>query len=428
MRLRRTTKLIHTYTLGLLLLVALVSQSATAQSDCLTTIQNFSYQGNKQISDEYLLKWSRLFQGQQVSRADLTRARQNILNTGYFSQVKVSAQEPCQEQSTITVEVEEKRYHLIYPRLSRNGNGDIEKGFRYRGYQLFGVDQNLSLIASKKDYAAGNSAERFDAEYELNLLKHPYQLRWGYQTVDTLLSDTTTPVTTQDTVFSFLAGRNWHTHWASQPIGVFAKLTLHNKSIDGTDSGIATEPGDYNTIGVRLEYNKVNNEIFRHTGHYHSIELSKGLKVLESDSPAVRFRYETRFYHPLNQLDNLNARFIIGLTSEKVFNQYNYSIGGADSLRGIESGSISGNSLWLTNIEYVIGYTRWPSFRSALFTDIGYVFEDATSINDDDWRQTIGIGLRWKLKSFVKTDLVVDYGYDPKNNYSKFYLSTSLPF
>ena len=411
-----------------LILISGFLQSAMAQTDCASTIKGFDFQGNKKIEPEYLLKWAKLTTGQQVTEATLHRARQNILNTGYFSQASVTQDNACTDTAIITIQVEEKRYHLVYPRVSRNGNGDVEKGFRYRGYQLFGVDQNLSLIASQKDYADGNSAERFGADYELNLLNLPYQLRWGYQTIDTLLSGTTTPVTDQDREFSFLVGRDWHTTWTSLPVGVFAKLTLHNKSLDGSDPSIVTMPGDYNTIGVQLEYDKVNDEVYRHTGHYHSIELSKGFNDLGSDSTAFRFRYETRFYHALNQLDNLNTRFIVDLTSEKVFNENNYSIGGSDSLRGIEKGSISGNSLWLANIEYVIGYERWPSFRSAFFTDIGYVFEDATSINDDDWRQTIGIGLRWKLTSFVKTDLVIDYGYDPKNNYSKFYLSTSLPF
>ena len=168
--------------------------------------------------------------------------------------------------------------------------------------------------------------------------------------------------------------------------------------------------------------------IYRRTGHYYSLELSKGSSILNSDFNAYRIRFETRYYHALNLLDNLNTRFIVDYSSEKIFNQYNYSIGGASSVRGIESGSISGNNLYLANIEYVIGYKNWPSFRTSLFTDIGYLLEDSSYLDKDKWQQTIGAGLRWKLKSFVKTDLVIDYAYDPKSEYSKFYLSTRLVF
>jgi outer membrane protein assembly factor BamA len=402
--------------------------NAHAGVDCTTSIQSIEIKGNNKIQPEYLLKWSNLHTGQQISQSDLIRARQDILNTGYFSEVSLLHDGLCRDKATITIQIKEKRYHLIYPRLSRNGDGDIEKGLRYRGYQLFGVDQNLSILVARKDYADGNTADRLGIDYELNLLNLPYLLRWGYQTIETLLTDTINPVIVQDEEFSFLVGREWHTPWTTHPVGVFTKLNLHAKSSDGTDTNVDIDSGDYNTIGAKLEYNRVNDEVIRHTGYYYSIELSKGLNSLASDSTAYRLRFETRYYHALNQLDNLNARFIFDLTSEKVFNQYNYSIGGSDSLRGIERGSITGNNLWLTNIEYVIGYKQWPSFRSSLFTDVGYVFKDYTSINDHDWRQTVGFGLRWKLTSFVKTDLVIDYGYDPKNNFSKIYLSTSLPF
>ena len=119
---------------------------------------------------------------------------------------------------------------------------------------------------------------------------------------------------------------------------------------------------------------------------------------------------------------------MLELASAKVFNEYNYSIGGSNTIRGIKENSQQGNALWLANIEYVIGNQRWPSFRTALFCDISNVFEDATTLNSDDWNATLGIGLRWKLTSFVKTDLVIDYGYDPQTDYSKIYASTSLLF
>jgi outer membrane protein assembly factor BamA len=412
----------------LLLFSSVTPVTAVAETDCHSTIQDFVFTGNQKIQPEYLLKWSKLYKGQQVSQQDLDQARQKILNTGYFSEVKVEHQGLCGEQTTIRIQIKEKMFFLAYPRLSRNGNGDIETGFEFRGYQLFAIDQNLSLLVSNKDYANGNTAKRFKADYQLKPLNLPYELRWAYQSSDTLLAGTTQPVTDQNREFSFLAGRKWHTTWAQLPIGVYAKMILRNKGIEGSDDSVTTKAGDYNTMGVQLEYDKVNDQVYRRTGRYHSIELTQGTSLLGSDFDAYRLRFESRYYHPLNDLDNLNMRFILDFTSKKIFNQYNYSVGGANSLRGIESGSISGNSLYLANIEYVIGYKNWPSFRTSLFTDIGNLSEDSSYIDEDEWRQTIGIGLRWKLKSFIKTDLVIDYAYDPDSNYSKFYLSTSLVF
>ncbi len=412
----------------LLLFSGVNLNTAVAETECLSTIQNIVFTGNQKIDTEYLQKWSGLYKGQKVSQQDIDHARQEILNTGYFSKVDVEHQGLCSDLANISFHIEEKMLFLAYPRLSRNGNGDIETGFEFRGYQLFGVDQNLSLLVSNKDYANGNTAERFEADYEVNPLNLPYELRWGYQTSDTILSDTTQAVTEQNMEFSFLVGRVWNTPWTSKRVGVFAKMIFHSKDLQGTDDNVTTEPGDYNTIGVQFEYDKVSEQLYRRTGRFYSLELSKGSSILNSDFNAYRIRFETRYYHALNPLDNLNARFIVDYSSEKIFNQYNYSIGGASSVRGIESGCISGNNLYLANIEYVIGYKNWPSFRTSLFTDIGYLLQDSSYLDEDKWQQTLGAGLRWKLKSFVKTDLVIDYAYDPKSEFSKFYLSTRLVF
>jgi hypothetical protein len=40
----------------------------------------------------------------------------------------------------------------------------------------------------------------------------------------------------------------------------------------------------------------------------------------------------------------------------------------------------------------------------------------------------VGTGFRWKIESFVKTDLYLDYGYDPEEQEGRFYGGTSLNF
>jgi outer membrane protein assembly factor BamA len=414
--------------LALVLLAKIPTSFADTPQDCSTSTEAIEIKGNKSIRREYLLKWSKLHTGQLITQNDLIEARQDLLNTGYFSDASVSVSGLCQKTAVITIQITEKHFQLIYPRINRNANGDIEKGFRYRGYQLFGRDQNLFVLASRKNYAEGDSADLFSIDYELNLLNLPYLLRWHYQTTDTLLADTTPSVTNHDHELSFLVGRAWHTGWLDEPVDVYAKLTLHDKTIEGDNPSVTTQPGAYHTIGVQLDYDRVNDGVYRLTGYYYSIELSKGLDALDTDFDAFRLRLEARYYHPLNTQDNLNARFLIDVTSDRVFNQNNYSIGGGDSVRGLERGSVSGNTLWLANIEYVSALSHWPEFHWALFTDIGSVSQDTGSISDKHWAQTYGVGLRWKIKSFVKTTLVIDYAFDPDTDYSKAYLSTSTIF
>lgn len=408
-------------------------QPALADSDCSSVIEDIQIEGNKKTQARYLLKWSELQSGQTVSQRDLDRSQQKILNTGLYIDAIVEHNGLCQPNTRLTLRVREKHYHLVYPRLSRNGDGDIDKGIRYRGHNLFGIDQSLSLLLSRKDYASGNSANRIKIDYELNFYELPYQLRWYYYTTDTELVHTAdvltaAPVIEKDEELALLLGRNWQTDVFNQPITVLFKLEMHNKSLSGSDPEINTMPGDFHSFGIQLEYDKVKDLVYRRTGHYHTMEIKRGLEAIGSDSEATQFQLEARYYHPINELDNLNARLIMSLASGKIFNQYNYTVGGAGTLRGIESGLYYGNGLWQANLEYVIGYRRWPSFRTALFSDIGNVFKDAKNLNSDDWKQTFGIGLRWKLTSYVNTDLIIDFAYDPDSHYSKVYAATSLLF
>ena len=80
------------------------------------------------------------------------------------------------------------------------------------------------------------------------------------------------------------------------------------------------------------------------------------------------------------------------------------------------------------NFEYVKGFKKHRKFRTSAFIDIGNVYEDIKSIDITDLRVGVGVGLRWKAVSFVRTDLVVDVGYDIDTGNVKFYAGTRLNF
>ena len=412
----------------LILQACLPAYAQQVTQDCTATIRHIEVSGNKVTQRDNLIKWSGLKVGSRLTAANVILAKQKLLDTGLYREVNVSTDDLCEPEVDISISIVEKRYQLIYPRLSRNGDGDIDKGITYQGSNLFGSDHTLKVTASKKDYASGDSAERIVFSYDMPLSSQPYLLRWSGGSIDTLLSHTAQNVIESDQSFAFLVGRDWHNDNFTQPVQVFAKFNLQQKSLSQPSSQTDLLPGYYNTIGIRLEYDDVHHEKFRRYGKFYALEINRGMEFIQTDFEVSHLQLEARYYHRINSLDNFNSRFIVALASGDVFNQHNYSMGGNSTLRGIESDSVSGNNLWQGNLEYVIGFNKYRGFRLSLFSDVGNVFDDHSQINDHDWQQTFGIGMRWKIQSFVNTDLVIDYAQDSDTGFSKIYASTSLNF
>lgn len=110
------------------------------------------------------------------------------------------------------------------------------------------------------------------------------------------------------------------------------------------------------------------------------------------------------------------------------FDYQKYGIGGGSSIRGLESIDDRGDARVFTNIEYVFAYRKHPGMRHSLFLDSGNIYDDFDNIDLADMHYTIGTGFRWKIESFVKTDLFLDFGYDIDEKAGKLCGGTSLPF
>ena len=97
-------------------------------------------------------------------------------------------------------------------------------------------------------------------------------------------------------------------------------------------------------------------------------------------------------------------------------------------MRGLEDFDERGDALVFGNLEYIFAYRRYPGVRHTLFLDFGNVYDDFNEIDPGDLHYTIGTGFRWKIESFVRTDLFFDYGYDLEEEAGKLYGGTSLNF
>jgi outer membrane protein assembly factor BamA len=414
--------------LALLPLDAALAQTDDSAALCSGSIGEFQFEGNETSRRELLLKLSRLRLGQRFDRQILAAARQHLLDSALYKNVRVSPSAGCAEASTVIIEVEEKYYHLLYPRLKRSGDGDISTGIRYRGSNLFGLDQSLVVGYTQKDLANGEQAESIMFRYELPLVDSPYEYRWEGNREETQLANTATRVLQVEDTLQFFVGRNWVSLNYEQPVLVLASLGRVHTRLAGDRSQTPVEPGFFSSLGLRLEYDGIHEQPYRRYGRFLALDIRRGFDWLGSDFNATVFSLDLRFFHRLNVLDNLNTRLLVSLADTAIFNEPRYEIGGSGTLRGLEDAYKTGNHQWLLNVEYILGLRSHPAWRIALFSDFGNVFTRHDQFHRHGWQATLGAGLRWKIESFVKTDLVIDYGYSTNTGHSKVYVSTSLPF
>ncbi len=412
-----------------LLLFASINSSSANPHFYDLPILRVTITGNETTQNRFILKWANLQPGELLTRNGLKLARQNILDTSLFKQVIMTTTHEG-DGVAINIDLEEKYYTLLLPRLGRNSNGDIKYGLKLRMHNIGGADQTLNIQAGKTDHSDGDKSRRYHIDYDLPQFSKPYYYQWhiGQSTINTYQDGFDNIENSQYTLFSI--ARDMHTRLFQQPVTLRVWLKFEDVSLDQPypEEFNAIEAGSFSLLGVAFEYDGIHHQRYRRYGQYYSMSYQQGLTELGSDFVSQIAEFESRILRPLNSRDNLNYRLFIGFSEASPFNSNYYHLGGADNVRGLERDIYSGNALVFGNFEYVTGYTKYPNFRTSIFFDIGNVFDDASSIDFGDLYAAIGLGMRWKLTSFIKTDLVIDVAYDPDNEEIKGYAGTHLNF
>ena len=387
--------------------------------------------GNKKTQARFVILWSRIKIGQPLDQSMLDRARQLVMNKELFKQVTVNAVGDG-EKVKVVITLVEKHYTLVLPRLSRNSDGDIKVGLRLTMDNLNGADQSLRTLVETGETSTGQKSSRYLVDYRIPQYGQPYEyyVAFGQEIAYTEDAATGFKNNVYSDIISFSVSREWDVSSLPRPLKLFTGVTYQRVSLDepypeGVDG---SEPGRYNRINLNLEYDDINYETYRRTGRHYFFTYVQGLEALNSDYDTSLLQMDARFYHPINELDNFNYRLFTGFSRHTAFNGEQFSIGSSHTLRGLDRGSFSGDALLFGNFEYIKGFKKYRRFRASAFIDIGNVYENIKSINITDLRLGVGLGLRWKLVSFVRTDLVVDVGYDIDTGNVKVYAGTRLNF
>ena len=393
-------------------------------------IDQFRVSGNIKTQEKYLLQWSELSIGQKLTLPALNKALQELRDTDLFRTIQFQTERHENGELTLHIIVEERRYWLLLPRVRRNSEGDIKTGLRLRMYNLQGADRTLSLLAQQEQESDGDDSEELRFSYKLPLFEKPYDLTWqlsqiiknteeeGFDNIETI------------NYFSFGVSRDWNLDAFTIPLTLETSIAFEDRDLREPypESIDAREAGMFNRLRLGLIFDAVHRERYRRFGSYYAITLDQGFEWLGSDYESTIVDFEIRNFIRLNRYDNFNSRFVFEVSNDSPYDYPEYDIGGGSNVRGLEDVDDRGDGRWFANLDYIFSYKKHPQLAHTLFVDLGNVYEDMEDIDFGDLHYTVGTGFRWKIESFVKTDLFLDYGYDVEGQKGKLYGGTSLNF
>jgi outer membrane protein insertion porin family len=376
-------------------------------------VERVNITGNTRSEDRILRRELPFVEGDLFTLQKLQRARQRLINLGYFETVNVLTQPgTAKNRIIVNVEVTERPTGLFsigggYSSVdSFVGTLDIsQNNFLGRGWQLglrirAGANTQQGQISFTEPWlfdrplAAGFdlfSTMRSFTEYQYDTLggavrlSHPFAEYWRWNTAYRLTRDTISDVITTDPLLLSEKGER-----VTSAVTVGVSRDSRDNIQAPTKGGFTSLTMDFAGLGGDSQFVKAIGSVtyFKPIwfGHILSGRAEAGYGFGWSDDPLPVFE---RFYlGGPNSVRSFKARRISPIDSAGV------RIGGA----GYDLG----------NIEYIIPLPF--NFRLAGFVDVGNVYGFGNDFDLTDQRYAVGGGIRWQSPF---GPIRVDYGINP---------------
>lgn len=404
----------------LLITLSLLAITAGTEVYALTTIRSISFEGND-VTDEVFLRRTIYFsEGSVFDEVCMEESIQALMDTSLFKSVDyyVSSDVPEDEFADdsavdLVIKVKEKHYLLVLPRFRVRDN-ETHIGIQLRWDNLFGYNHQLRYLAEDRGTTANIDEKRTEFEYGYpNVNGSSYSL--GFFSVTQNEVDESEPgfeVNRADKLFGFNVHR-WLNPYGRN-YGWFANVGW---SVNERQNEMLYAAGIDETLAaivLRLEYgySKTHDYGFNRAGKEYGYAVNIANRMWGSDTEYARHELYYRSYYrfPSRPRDNLNVQTILGHATHDIMDNEAFGLGG-DDLRGYDPGRFTGNALLQINMEYLRPFEDHPQWRYAGFVDLGNTYEDVSDVIHGGLKTGVGVGLRWKILSFVKLSLRIDLGY-----------------
>lgn len=404
-------------------------------TDVITEIR---FVGNKKTRPQIMLQEMLLRVGDPVDSAKIERSRQAIMDLELFQSVDTDLMD-SEKGKILVIKVVEKHYLFILPKLGRSGDGDIAYGAQLRIDNLAGLNQRLEMKYKVKDI----SDDVVDEERSYRIAYSYPRIMGGPYQLDVEVKQ---EISDLDAERNGLTGR-YEKDVEKVEVGVFRWYQLRGPSIGWRVSGgllwsdttydyVSGAAGLFaggKAVAVRggIRYTDVHNYLFSRAGKEYGYSLELASSGLGSE---INYNRQELYYRSYRRVlkrphTNLNVQFRLAAANKSLFNEYFFSIGGSSGLRGYERKGLKGNAFVLTNVEFLTPLrSSYYPLRGVLFADIGDAYDSLSDFDLSKLKTSVGMGLRWTIKSFVKLDLRLDAAYAVDTGETKIYAGTKQVF
>ena len=380
------------------------------------------FMGNKVTREKILRQEMTIKEGDPADPVHIEISRQAIMDLGLFTSVRAHL-EPSEGGVLLRIVVKEKYFILPVPKLNRDDDNNFSYGAEISFDNLSGLNQKL-----KMRYEAEDSTEVSGGKVMTSLLSYSYpRVLGGPWTLGVEISKTRAPV--ENTVGSTLQlyeREAWTTsvqasRWLNDSgpshgwqvgSGLVWRRNMYDSDFTQTDPYRDAQAVGFSGV---VQFVDVRDLLYSRSGMEYGYSGELGAPALGSDTHYTRhdFFYRRYISFPDRLHENVDLQMRLGLSSGDIFasDTEAYTLGGSKTLRGYATGSFLGNSYILLNVQYLRPLFGYYELRGAVFLDVGNTYPSNTELHLADLKWDIGVGFRWRLKSFVKIDLRVDAAY-----------------
>lgn len=398
------------------------------------------FEGNEVTEESILLREIYIQSGDTFDEKKLEQSRQAIMDLGLFKTVVLSVRSPAVKNLAVddavpdqTVDVvftlEEKHYLLILPRLKANED-HVHVGMQVRWDNVWGLNHEMRLLLEDRGNTAGIDESRNSFEYYLpNFHGTPYNFDIELEKINEV-DVTEGVIDRQDESYRIELSRWLNARGRNRGAflgGSIKYQARFNEVVEGSDFSNEEEAV---VVGLDFGYTNIREYDYNRGGRYYRYQLDFSDQRIGSDSEFTRHLLTYRSYYPVdaNPLSNLNVQMLLGHSNHLILGKTAFSLGSGEDLRGYESGRFNGNTMFLTNVEYMFPQKNYPVVRYLYFIDIGNTYDAFKDIFHNPVHVGIGVGFRWKIRAFVKLDLRADLGYGISDEDYRFSFGTRHAF
>ena len=404
------------------------------------TLERIEITGNIKTRPLTILRELPFEPGDAIDSEDIDQATQAVKDLGLFERVEIKTSSTSDGKVVAVIEVKEKRFNFILPKINRNGDGDITTGIVWRSDNLFGRNQQSKFTYSYRKFDDADEDEETEIKWEFTyprIMDTPYSMEFVVLDEDTNLEETidgrTGEYERQRRLGRLLIGRWINQEGPSQGLNfrIGPSLESYEHTYVSGDTGVLPDELDVYSVMGRLDGFYVHDNLLSRSGHHYRYELAVGNDTTGSDIDFHRHFFFYRKYMPIGDLDhqNLNLQFRAGYINESILGPPQYKIGGSTGIRGYDRDAIEGNMFAIINMEYLRPFSGYDTLRGVFFLDVGDAWLDSDDVSLSDLKVGTGFGLRWKLKRFVRTDVRLDIARGlTDEGETKAYLSTRATF